>query len=151
MNMPHSVDEELLEKLESVDQKVRDAVSLIRQQADVFSHQGSVQESWRSYKGRQLGPYYRLVFRTVGQQRSIYLGSDQDGAALVRETLQLVQQKPRRQKSISQCRKAVRAELRKTRRQLQDQPAAVGLRIQGAEIRGWYSARPQTDVIEAMD
>ena len=151
MNMPHSVDDEILEKLESVDQKVRDAIALIHQQADVFSRQGSVQESWRSYKGRRLGPYYRLAYRSGSKQRSIYLGSDQDGASLVRETLQLVQQEPRRQKSISECRKAVRSELRRTRRQLQDQLAAVGLRIQGAEIRGWYSARPQTDVIEAMD
>ena len=146
MNMPHSADEEILEKLESVDQKIIDAVSLIRQQADIFSHQGSVQESWRSYKGRRLGPYYRLVYRSGSKQRSIYLGSDQDGVSLVRETLQLVQQELRRQESISECRKAVRSELRKTRRQLHDQLAAVGLRIQGAEIRGWQSARPQTDV-----
>jgi hypothetical protein len=127
----------ILEKLESVDQKVRIAVSLIRDRPDLFCCQGSVQTTWRSYRGRRLGPYFRLSFRVDGQQRSLYLGADQKTAAIVREALAAAQQHHHERLSLARCRQAVRSALRETRRQFNDELASVGLHLKGTEIRGW--------------
>ncbi len=127
----------ILEKLESVDQKARIAVSLIRDRPDLFCCQGSVQTTWRSYRGRRLGPYFRLSYRIDCQQRSLYLGADQKTVAIVREALAVAQQHHREQLSLAQCRQAVRSALRETRRQFNDELTSVGLHLKGTEIRGW--------------
>ena len=49
---------------------------MIRGRPDLFIRQGAVVAAWRTYRKRKLGPYYHLVFRDEGRQKSIYLGRD---------------------------------------------------------------------------
>ena len=56
------------------DQKSHKALTLLREAPTRFACQGTVTTSWRTYRGRRLGPYYRLAWRENGRQRSIYLG-----------------------------------------------------------------------------
>ncbi len=50
------------------------ALILLADHPDRFARQGAVVASWRTYRGRRLGPYYRLAWRENRRQRSIYLG-----------------------------------------------------------------------------
>ena len=50
------------------------ALTLLRQHPLRFARQGAVVATWRTHRGRRLGPYYRLAYREDNRQRSIYLG-----------------------------------------------------------------------------
>ena len=49
-------------------------ITLLRNHPERFACQGSVVATWRTYRGRSLGPYYRLTWRENRRQRSLYLG-----------------------------------------------------------------------------
>jgi hypothetical protein len=55
-------------------QDTHPAVALLREDPTRFATQGTVVETWRTYRARRLGPYYRLAWRENGHQRAIYLG-----------------------------------------------------------------------------
>ena len=50
------------------------ALQLLQNEPLRFTRQGAVVATWRTYRGRRLGPYYRLAYRDGTRQRSIYLG-----------------------------------------------------------------------------
>lgn len=129
-----------MENRDFVDQKaarVRQRVTeRIAAHARVLADQGSVVEGWRPYRGRQLGPYYRLTFRIDGRQRSIYLGADPQLADEVRRLLADLKA-PRRQRLLAaQQRQRVKRSLANHKIQWQAELAEVGLYLKGNEVRG---------------
>ena len=81
----------IVEKREVVDQKVDRALGLIAARPGVFARQGAVVATWRPYRGRRLGPYWRLAYRDGGRQRSVHLGRNGPGVERVRQAFARVQ------------------------------------------------------------
>ena len=68
------------------------AIQLIQSDPERFAAQGSIIATWRTYRGRRLGPYYRLTWREGHRQRSLYLGRDGPLVDQVRELLNETQE-----------------------------------------------------------
>ncbi len=130
----------ILEKRKCVDQKVRRALEFIERQPELFRMQGSVQKSWRRYQGKRTGPYFRLVFRQEGRQRSIYLGAKSDDIVLLRRVLHELQSETRMARTVARSRKETRQALRRARAELNENLQSIGLFMKGGEVRGWKSS-----------
>lgn len=130
-----------MEKTETVDQKLDRIRTLLARAPDRFAQQGAVVASYRQYKGRRLGPYYRIAYRDGGRQRSIYLGSSKQVANEVRRLLESAQKPGRQRRSIQRVRQQIRRELAQRKRNLDQQLRSIGLRLQGWETRGWRHLR----------
>jgi len=139
-----------LENRQFVDQKTEPRTKAIERwiatHRNELSRQGVVVATYRSYRGRKLGPYFRLAFRRGdGRQRSIYLGASAELAQHVRGLLQECQAGLREQRERDRVRKLLRTELKKAKALWRDELSKLGLRLQGYEVRGWRGApRAQT-------
>ena len=132
------------EKSKNVDQKKRLAVlAFLDAHRTLLARQGTIVASYRSYRGRRLGPYYRLAFRDAGKPRSFYLGSDPGVVAVARESLQRVQAAGRGDRHTRQLRRALRAGLRRSKRAMAGELGELGLRMRGFEIYGWRQLAPR--------
>jgi hypothetical protein len=129
-----------LENRKSVDQKRSDILrrvkALINGEPGVFALQGSVAASWRHYRGRRLGPYYRLSYRINGRQHSLYLGADETLADEIRELLTGLRKERQTRRMLARIRRQVNKSLGEERARLRAELEKIGLRLQGAEIRG---------------
>jgi len=127
----------------TVDQKKRDVtrcevvLAQIRRVASAVAMGGSIVETWRTYRGRRLGPYCRLAYRESGIQRSIYVGSDPQLVAAAREILAELQADERARRMVQRLQSATRASLRAAKTDWEGELARVGLHLQGFEVRGW--------------
>lgn len=106
----------------------------------LFAAQGSIVASWRTYRGRRLGPYYRLAYREAGRQCSLYLGRSLELLESVRQTLASFQRSLRERQVFRRLRSAARKALRTSKARLRQQLAAVGIRLKGLEFRGVRAA-----------
>jgi hypothetical protein len=102
----------------------------------VFARQGSVVATWRAYRGRRLGPYFRLAFREDGRQRSIYLGRCRELARRVGSLLAGLQRPLRQRRVVRRLEAQVQASLKRFRAKLAEALAPLGIRIKGSEFRG---------------
>ena len=102
----------------------------IRRVASAVAMGGSIVETWRTYRGRRLGPYCRLAYRESGIQRSIYVGSDPQLVAAAREVLAELQADERARRMVQRLQSA-------TQTSWEGELARVGLHLQGFEVRGW--------------
>jgi hypothetical protein len=109
----------------------------IRQAAPAVATAGSIVESWRTYRGRRLGPYYRLAYRESGIQRSIFIGGDSQLVAAARELLAELQADERARRAVKQMQLATLASLRVAKLAWERELREVGLRRKGFEARGW--------------
>jgi hypothetical protein len=125
-----------LEIPENVDQNREQLLRFIGAHAGHLASQGSVHASWRTYQGRRLGPYYRLLFRIDGRQHSRYLGTDPAFADEIRCLLAHMQAPLREGRTLTRCRAQLRAALRLQKRELDGQLRRLGLYLKGSEIRG---------------
>jgi hypothetical protein len=129
-----------LENCRSVDQRTPQILErigdLITDEPGMLAGQGSVVKSWRYYRGRRLGPYYRLSYRAGGCQHAIYLGADEDLADEIRQLLSDLQKKQKRRRTLARIRKQAKKSLAVERGKLREELEKVGLRLKGAEIRG---------------
>jgi hypothetical protein len=130
-----------LENRSFVDQKLHAVWALLAAQPEIFSRQGTVRVSWRSHQGRQLGPYFRLVYRERDRQRALYLGSCAELAAQVRDALQVLQAPRRRQRAWQVLWKKGCAALRQHKQEWDAELRKLGLYLKGYEIRGYRRAR----------
>jgi hypothetical protein len=120
------------------DQKVEEIKRWIEAHRDLLSRQGTVVESYRNYRGRKLGPYYKLAYRDRdGRQRALYLGTSAELAQQVRALLRKCQAGMHEQRKMHQLRKVAREKLKEAKKVLSDELADRGLRLQGYEVRGW--------------
>ena len=126
-----------LENLKSADQKRQRIVEFIAEHTEIFSRRGAMVETWREYAGRRQGPYFSLIFRQAGRQRSLYLGSDPRLADAVRELLERAQTPLREQRAAERSRASMEAELRRYKAAWDAELRPYGLQLKGWEVRGW--------------
>ncbi len=127
------------------------ALTLLREEPTRFADQGTVVETWRTYRGRRLGPYYRLAWRENGRQRSIYLGRQGPVVRQVRILLHQAhtQRRIRRQARLraTQFRKDVSRPIRQYIKEI-FRLFGNGLYIKGSEIRGIRTAGPRLTIAD---
>lgn len=110
---------------------------LIAAHPELFAAQGTVVTSWRRYRGRTLGPYFRLAYRADGRQRSIFLGRSPKLAEAVRALLGAVQRPARDKRTLARLRKSAQAALVQCKGDLRRELGTRGLVLKGLEVRGW--------------
>jgi hypothetical protein len=102
----------------------------------VLARQGGIVASWRSYRGQQIGPYYRLVYRADGRQRSIYLGRSGSLVERVRAIVRRCRQPLAERRQVAQLRQLARRAFRAHKKVWARQLARTGQYLKGNEIRG---------------
>ena len=128
------------EKSRSVDQKAAARWERVEAQLaaapGVFAVGGTVVTTWRTYRGRRLGPYFRLAYRKGRRQCSIYLGRSAELARRVRDLLARLQEEHRWRRTTRRMRREVRRSLRRWLEYLGRQLAQLGIERKGFEFRG---------------
>ncbi|MFH1924684.1 MAG: hypothetical protein ABIP48_32935 [Planctomycetota bacterium] len=128
------------EKARSVDQKAAARFERVEAQVaaapGVFAAGGTVVSTWRTYRGRRLGPYFRLAYRKGGRQWSIYLGRSEGLARRVRDLLARLQKHNRWRRTSRGMQARARASLRKAKAQLKKELVRWGIHLKGWEFRG---------------
>jgi len=104
---------------------------------EVLARAGSVVATWRTYRGRRLGPYYRLSYREDGRQRSIYLGRSSQLAEHVRGLLTDCQRPARQAHELRRTRAVLMKDLRRQKAAWDQELQAAGLYARGYVVRGW--------------
>ena len=119
------------------DQHLHAALTRIAGRPDLFARQGSVAASWRRRGARVYGPYYSLIYREEGRQRSLYLGRAGALVEEVRRQLATLQAPRRARRLAERCRRQAATALRASKAQVNLGLRSWGLRLQGFEVRGW--------------
>ncbi|MDY0169344.1 MAG: hypothetical protein RBS80_22565 [Thermoguttaceae bacterium] len=115
--------------------------------ARFFVAQGFVEATWRTYRGRRLGPYFTVSCRQRGrrrdpcagaapQQTSIYLGRSPELAARVRRLLDELRQHTRCKRRCEETRRQIRRSLTRAKEALRQRLAEHGVALKGSEFRG---------------
>jgi hypothetical protein len=120
--------------------KFHPALEAIGARRWLFLRQGAVVASWRYYRGRKYGPYYRLAWREDGLQRFVYLGREGPVVAEVRKVLAELHRPLRAVRAVERVRRQTMASLRAVKVRLKCQLGLFGLRLKGLEIRGWRTS-----------
>ncbi len=130
------------EKRDPVSQNLKGAARFqkvqlfIKANVQVFTRQGTVAATYRTYKGKRLGPYYQLTYRDQGRQHWLYLGRSEKLADQVREFLGELHT-PRDQLRLNRrLQSRARAALRLAKAQLKELLAQRGVSLKGWEFRG---------------
>jgi hypothetical protein len=125
----------LPEKSQFVDQKklarFEKTINFIVDNSLIFSATGVIAWSWRYYRSKRIGPYFRLVFRQQNRQKSIYLGRSEEFAQFVRDLLINLQYA----RSTRRLRTKIRKSLRMEKTRLQNYSKSNGYYMKGFEFR----------------
>jgi len=113
---------------------------------DLFGRQGVVVATWRSYRGRRFGPYYRIEFRHGDKRQSIYLGACGGFAEEVRQCLRALKSPIQQERAYRRERAKLRADLRCQKHQLDIELEKIGLYLKGCEVRGFRRSRGRKTV-----
>jgi hypothetical protein len=116
-------------------------LNTIRRLRAVFSRQGTIVASWRSYNGRQLGPYYRLAYRIDGRQCSLYLGKSKNLLRQVRRLLDKFQKYANTRRILRHAQQLAQKDLRNHLAQFRIELLRAGLQLRGYAARGWRRFR----------
>ena len=134
-----SLGSEKVKKMKNGPQKIEASFARIEAQLlarqELLASSGRVEENWRTYRQRRLGPYYRLVFRENKQKRSIYLGRCPILAERVRRFLADLQRPARERRYLRRLRRKTRAALRLETKTLAAYLAPLGFHVKGGFIR----------------
>jgi heat shock protein HspQ len=124
----------IVEKSQFVDQNISTRFerlqAFILDNRPLFATTGAVVASWRYYRKKRLGPFYRLAYRNRNRQCSIYLGRSQLLAEKVRLLLADIQFR----RISRRLRSQIRASLRLHKIQLKNTLLACGYYMKGYEI-----------------
>jgi hypothetical protein len=93
--------------------------------------------TWRTYRGRRLGPFFRIAYRESEMQKSIYIGNNPELVAAARELLAELQANERARRAVKRLQSATRASLRVAKLAWERDLREVGLHRKGFEVRGW--------------
>jgi hypothetical protein len=134
----------MLEKSKVADQRndARRRKAVLEQilaREELFRRQGIVASTWRSRGGRTFGPYYGLVYRKEGRQRSIYLGRSAELADEVRALLIALQGTLREERDWRRLRRALKSALRDQKAAWSEELAKYGFLLKGYEVRRWHA------------
>jgi hypothetical protein len=123
--------------------KIAQVDEFFAQHRAALARQGAVVETWRTSKGRRLGPYFRLDVRDEeGFKKALYLGKVEDPlVAEVRARLAQLQQPLREQQQFAQARKIFRRAQKAALATVASELEKRGLRLQGLEVRGFASLK----------
>jgi hypothetical protein len=132
--MSKTVDQKLVKRRDVLLAKIREA-------APALAATGSIVETWRTYQGRRLGPYYRLAYRESGRQKTIYVGKDAELVAAARSLLEELHVNERIRRTMERQQLAVRAGLRAAKAAWAQELQKSGLTLKGYEVRGWRRLR----------
>jgi hypothetical protein len=108
---------------------------------ELFRYQGAVVSTLRSRGGRTFGPYYGLVYRKEGRQRSIYLGRSAALADEVRALLAALQGTLREERDWRRLRRAMKSALRAQKAAWGEELAKHGFLLKGYEVRRRHAGR----------
>ncbi len=129
-----------MEKRKSVTQKVIERFERVRAylvaRPALFAAQGSVVATSRTYRGRQLGPYFQVAWREAGRQRRLYLGRSLELVDRVRKLLDQLQQPLRQRRLFARLKRQTRSALRRWMADLRPLLAGWGIELKGFEFRG---------------
>ncbi len=115
----------------------------IKANPQIFARQGTVAATWRTYKGKRLGPYYQLTYRDQDRQHWLYLGRSEQLAHQVREFLHNLH-RPRDQHRLNRrLQSQARTSLRLAKTHLKQLLAPRGITLKGWEFRGIRKFRAQ--------
>jgi hypothetical protein len=110
-----------------------------------LSRQGAIVATWRRRSDRPVGPYFRLVCRDGdGRQRSVYLGVAGTVVNDAQAALARLQASRNERRVLNQLHQHAKSGLVTAKRQIDEELKALGLRRQGAEIRGWSNLPKKT-------
>lgn len=136
-----------MEKREAVSQKARERLERVQSylvaRPALFAAQGTVVATWRTYRGRRLGPYFQLAWREGGRQRWLYLGRSEELADRVRDLLDRLQRPCRQRRLFARLKRQARSALRRWKAQLDRLLARWGIELKGFEFRGTRRALPR--------
>jgi hypothetical protein len=103
-----------------------------------LARHGAVVSSWRWKGSRRLGPYYRLDVRDdAGRKCALYLGREGPLVAAVRARLAQLQHPYRQQQHLDRATRVINRWRRAAYAHLGAELMKFGLRLQGAEVRGF--------------
>ena len=129
-----------MEKCPPVSQKNADRFlrvkAFLQAHRALFANQGAVAATWRTYRGKRLGPYFQLAYRDRGRQHWVYLGRSLDLADRVRDLLARLHAPRDRRRQSKRLQSQVRSSLRHAKNQLAQLLAVWGINLKGFEFRG---------------
>jgi hypothetical protein len=129
---------------ENLEQKFAEIHAKLLALQEVLTTGGFVRGYWKTYRGKRLGPYYRVVFLQDRRRRSLYLGSDPQLAALVGRLLENWQRGRRENLYLRRLRKKIRAALRLEKANMQKLLAPLGFRMKGYAIHRVNDPEPNS-------
>ena len=98
--------------------------------------QGFVSEEFRDYKGRKLGPYFKLRFRVGHQQRVRYLGKNRERAEQIGKALESFRRSKVIAREVATLAALARKHLRNAKKEM-----ATGLAKDGRYFHGYAIRR----------
>ncbi|NLS92650.1 MAG: hypothetical protein GXX96_10880 [Planctomycetaceae bacterium] len=122
------------------------ALNLLADHPERFADQGAVVATWRTYRGRRLGPYYRLTWRENRRQHSVYLGADGPLVDEVRRLLHQTHTARRLKREHRRNRQLFRENVIRPLEQYVKEMFRLfgnGLYLKGSEVRGSRTAGPR--------
>jgi hypothetical protein len=108
-----------------------DLRSQILGRKELITRDASVVASWKTYRGKRFGPYYRVAYRENGVLRSIYIGRDEQLAKMASALIDELKQPREEDRLIRRLRAAARASLRRTLAEAEALAAPLGFRRRG--------------------
>ena len=132
------------EKTRSVDQKLpprwQRIFGFLDARRPLLAVQGAIVATWRTYRGKRLGPYYRLAYREKGRQRSLYLGCCVELVERVRDAMGEIQGRLREGQVMRRLIHTAKETLSACKDHLRRQLATIGIQMKGFEMRGVRAA-----------
>jgi hypothetical protein len=110
--------------------------SLLKAHSALFANQGTVAATWRTYRGKRLGPYFQLTYRDRGRQLWFYLGRSQELARRVKDLLAKLHRRRDQRRQSQKLQAQARASFRRAKNQLKKLLAVWGIQLKGFEFRG---------------
>ncbi|MGA2063551.1 MAG: hypothetical protein ABSG86_01215 [Thermoguttaceae bacterium] len=112
--------------------------------APALAESGAVRATWRTYRGRRLGPYFRVVYCHRGRQKWIYVGRSAELAGQLRQLLAVLQAPAEERRQLRRLWAAARRGLATQKVAWQAELARHGLVAKGFEIRARQQYRNRT-------
>jgi hypothetical protein len=100
-------------------------------QKELIIRDGTVVASWKTYRGKRLGPYFRVAFRDNRRLRAIYIGRDELLAQLAKALIEELKHPLRQDRYLRQVRQLFRAAWRQSVRETERFVAPLGFRRRG--------------------
>lgn len=116
----------------------------LRAAGRALAESGTLEATWRTYRGRRLGPYFRLAYRRRGRRKSIYVGRSAELAGRLRQLLAALRAPAEERRQLRRLRAAARRALGTQKAAWQAALARHGLVAKGYEIRARQQHRNRT-------